>query len=67
MQQYIGPRREDERGVKGVRVLAVVGATMSKRFWDTGFLKVIKWKEICKEKDTCLGVRGKQHIAVSCV
>ena len=26
-----GPRRKDERGVKGVSVLAVVGTTMSKR------------------------------------
>jgi len=27
-----GPRRNDERGVKGVKVLVVVGTTMSKRF-----------------------------------
>jgi len=33
-----GPRRDDERGVKVVRVLAVVGTTTSKRFWDTGVL-----------------------------
>jgi len=29
---------ETERGVKGLKVLAVVGITMSKRFWDTGVL-----------------------------
>jgi len=40
--------------VKGVRVLAVVGANMSKIFWDTGVLYVIKWEEIYKEKGTCL-------------
>ena len=33
-----GPRRDDESGVKGVRGLAMVGTTMSKRFWDTGVL-----------------------------
>jgi len=33
-----GSRRDDERGVKGVRVLAVVSSTMSKRVWDTGVL-----------------------------
>jgi len=41
LQQYnstSGPTREDERGVKGVRVLAVVGTTMSKSFGDTGVL-----------------------------
>jgi len=62
-----GPRRKDERGVKGVRVLAVVGTTMSKRFCDTGVLSVIKGEEIYKDKGTGLGVRGKQRIAVSCV
>jgi len=30
-----GPRREDERGVKGMTVLAVVGTAMSKRYGDT--------------------------------
>ena len=33
-----GPRRENERGVKEVNFIAVVGATMSKRFLDTGVM-----------------------------
>ena len=33
-----GPRRKNERGVKWVRVLAVVGTTMSKRVRDAGVL-----------------------------
>jgi len=51
--------------VKGVRDLAAVDTTMSKRFWETGILKVIKGEEICKDKGTSLGVRSKQHIAFS--
>jgi len=54
-----GLRRKDESGVKGVKVLAVVGTTMSKRFWDTGVRYVIKGEEIYKDKATGLGVRGK--------
>ena len=33
-----GPRRENERGVKGVKFIAVVGTTMSKICLDTGVL-----------------------------
>jgi len=40
---------------------------MSKNFGDTGFLQVIKREELYKEKGTGLCVRGKRHIAVSCV
>ena len=36
----------------------MVGTTVSKRFWDTGVLKVIKGEEICKDKGTGLGVEG---------
>ena len=50
-----------------MRVVAAVGTTMSKRFWETGVLYVIKWGEICKDKGTGLGVQRKQHIAGSCV
>ena len=50
------PRREDERGVKGVRVLAMVGTTMSKRYGDTGALKVVKGEELYKDKGRGLGV-----------
>ena len=59
-----GPRRKDERGVKGVRVLAVVVTTMSKRVWDTGVLLVIKGEGIYKDKGTGLGIRGKHYIVV---
>ena len=62
-----GPRRKDERGVKGVRVLAAVGTTMSKGVCDTGVLWGINGEELYKNKGTGLGVAGKQHIVGSCV
>jgi hypothetical protein len=37
-----GSGRKDESAVKGVRVLAAVGTTVSKRVWDSG----IKGEEI---------------------
>jgi len=45
--------------VKVLKVLAVVGTTTSKRFWDTGVLKVIKWEDICMDKGTDIGVSRK--------
>jgi len=42
-----------------VRVLAVVGITRSKRFWDTGVLYVIKRGDTSKDKGTGLGVKEK--------
>jgi len=53
--------------VRVVRDLAVVGTTMSKRFGEAGVVYDIKGEEICKDKGTGLGVRGKQHIVRSCV
>ena len=42
-----------------MKALVVVGTTMSKRFWDTGVLKVIKGEDICMDKGTGLGVSRK--------
>ena len=38
LQLYTGPTKEDEHGVKGLKVSVVVSITMEKRFWDTGVL-----------------------------
>jgi len=53
--------------VKGERVLAVVGNTISKRFQDSGVLFVIKRQEIYTDNGTGLGVQAKQLILGSCV
>jgi len=64
---YTGPTKENERGVKGLKVLAVVHTPMSKKFWDNEVLEAIKGEEICKDKCTGRDFRGKQHIGVSYV
>jgi len=48
-----------------VRVLAAGGSTMSKRFLGNWGSESHKGERVYKDKGTGLGVRGRQHIAVS--